>query len=172
MITQNKFMAGSIGLALLFMGGIGYLIAQVPALFIASPTGLEQINVVVPSSGTVVTNPQTQTVTINQIRNASGYLLVGAGTTVTTQIPNTVSKVLATGAITTWNTVFPVAPYDGEMLAIACPGGTATVATSATLPAGVTIVGTAFTSCTSGGIGANTGEWEYSLAQNTWYRIQ
>jgi hypothetical protein len=171
-ITQNRFVAASIGLMLLIAGGIGYVAAQVPGLFIASPTGLEQINVLVPSTGTLTTNPQTQTVTLNQIRNASGYTLVPTGTTVNTTVPNTSSKLLATGAITTWNVTFPLAPYDGEMLAVACPGGTATVAMTATAPSGVTVVGTAFTACTSGGVGANTAEWEYSLSANVWYRIQ
>lgn len=153
-------------------GALAPLLAQVPGLFIASPTGLEQINVLVPNSGLPITNPQIQTITLNQIRNASGYLLVPTGTTVNTTVPNTASKALATGAITTWNVTFPTAPYDGEMLAVACPGGTATVAMTATAPSGVTVVGTAFTACTSGGVGSNTGEWEYSLSANVWYRIQ
>lgn len=151
---------------------VGYALAQVPNLFpIASPTGLEQISVVVPSTGTVVTNPGITTVTLNQIRNATGYQLVATGTTVTTQVPNTTMALLATGAITTWNVNFPLAPYDGEHLYIACPGGSATVAATATLPTGVTIVGTAFTACTSGGVAANTAEWIYSITANVWYRI-
>lgn len=165
---MKKLLAGLAGL--LALGS--FALAQVPGLFIASPTGLEQINVVVPSSGAVVTNPQIQTVTVNQIRNAAGVLAVPTGTTVNTTVPNTVSKAIATGAITTWNITFPTAPYDGEMLAVGCPGGTATVAMSATLPTGVAVVGTAFTACTSGGAAANTAEWIYSLSANTWYRIQ
>lgn len=161
----------ALGVACLLLVAVAAL-AQVPGLFIASPTGLEQINVVVPSSGTVVTNPQIQTVTVNQIRNAAGVLAVPTGTTVTTTAPNTVSKLVASGAITTWNVVLPLAPYDGEMLEVACPGGAATVAVTATSPASVAIVGTAFTACSSGGVGANTAEWIYSLAANAWYRIQ
>ena len=66
---------------------IGAAVAQVPGLFIASPTGLEQIEVVVPSVGAVTTNPQKQQITVNQIRNSEGYVLVGAGTTVNTTVP-------------------------------------------------------------------------------------
>lgn len=108
--------------------------------------------------------------TLNALRNATGYLLVGTGGTVNTTIPTNDSIVLATGAITTWNITFPTAPYDGQLVKVACPGGTATVAMSATLPSGVAIVGTAFTACTSGG--AATADWIYATSTNTWYRNQ
>ncbi len=110
--------------------------------------------------------------TVNALRNATGYLAVATGTTVNTTIPATAAKVFATGAITTWNIVLPIVPYDGEAVAIACPGGSATAAITATAPSGVTIVGTAFTACTSGGAAANTAEFIYSTAANVWYRIQ
>lgn len=148
-------------------------LAQVPGLYITSPTGLEQIEVLVPSTGTIVTNPQKQEVTINQIRNAAGVQVVATGTTVNTTVPNTVSKLVNSGAITTWNIIFPVLPYDGETLAVACPGGSATVAMATTGgPTGVAVVGDAFTACTSGGVAANTAEWIYKTSANTWYRIQ
>lgn len=155
--------------ALGLLAGIAY--AQVPGLFIASPTGFEQINVTVPSSGAVVTNPQIQTVTINQIRNAEGYVLVAAGTTVATTIPNTASVAIATGAITTWNVTFPTAPQDGQIAKITCPGGsTTTVAVTATAPAGVTIVGAAYTSCSS--TTPTDAAWHYAIASNIWYRTE
>lgn len=150
---------------------VGVAIAQVPGLFIASPTGLEQINVLVPSTGTLVTNPQIQTVTINQIRNSTGYVLVAAGTTVATQVLNTQDNILATGAITTWNVNLPTAPFDGELVSISCPGGTAsTLNVAATLPASVTIVGTANPTCTSGG--ASGAEYTYNSSGNIWYRLR
>lgn len=110
--------------------------------------------------------------TVNALRNATGYQLVPTGTTVNTTVANTASKVLATGAITTWNIVLPVLPFDGQDVAIACPGGTATAAITATEPSGVTVVGTAFTACTSGGAAANGAEYIYSKSANVWYRIQ
>lgn len=163
---------------LLFAGAFALLaaaaLAQVPGLFVTSPTGLEQIEVLVPSTGTIVTNPQKQQVTINQIRNAAGVQVVATGTTVNTTVPNTVSKLVASGAITTWNIIFPVLPYDGELLAVACPGGAATTVAMATTggPTGVAVVGTAFTACGSGGAAADTAEWVYSRTANVWYRIQ
>jgi hypothetical protein len=146
-------------------------VAQVPGLFIASPTGLEQINVLVPSTGTLVTNPQIQTVTINQIRNTQGYTLVAAGTTVNTTIPNTSSILLATGAITTWNVTFPTAPYDGLLVKIGCPGGNVgTLTPAATLPTGVTIVGASFGSCTEAT--PTDAAWIYNTSGNIWYRTE
>lgn len=105
---------------------------------------------------------------INAMRNATGYIAIATGGTVNTTIPATASRAVATGAITTWNVTFPTAPFDGQMIQVSCPGGTATVAMTATLPSGVAVVGTAFTTCTSGG--AATAEWIYSTAANTWYR--
>ena len=142
----------------------GAALAQAPGLFIASPTGLEQINV-------LGTGPQIETVTLNQIRNAQGYITVAAGTTVATTVPNTASWVLATGAITTWNVTFPAAPYDGEILREGCPGGNiGTLANTATLPTGVTIVGAAATSCTEAT--PTSAGFIYSLAANIWYRTE
>lgn len=106
--------------------------------------------------------------TVPAMRNATGYIAVATGGTVNTTIPTTASRAIATGAITTWNITFPTAPFDGQMIQVSCPGGTATVAMTATLPSGVVIVGTAFTTCTTGG--AATAEWIYSVAANTWYR--
>jgi hypothetical protein len=164
---MKKILAGIATLALL----AGVAIAQVPGLFIASPTGLEQIDVVTPSTGTVVTNPRIQTVTINQIRNSEGYALVAAGTTVTTQISGTTSVLLATGAITTWNVNMPTAPFDGYKVKIGCPGGNVgTLSLTATLPTGVTVVGAANTSCTTAT--PTDAAYIYALSSNIWYRTE
>lgn len=146
-------------------------LAQVPGLFIASPTGLEQINVLVPSSNGIVTNPQIQTVTINQIRNAEGYTLIAAGTTVTTQAPNTSAALLAIGAITTWNVNMPLAPTDGQLMKLSCPGGAVgTVSLAATLPTGVTIVGASYASCSS--TSPTDAAYLYNASGNIWYRTE
>lgn len=164
---MKKILAG-IG-ALLLVGSLA--LAQVPGLFIASPTGLEQINVLVPSSGAVVTNPQIQTVTINQIRNSEGYVLVATGTTVATTIPNTASVAIVTGAITTWNVVLPTAPADGQIAKLTCPGGAvSTLNLSATLPTGVTIVGAAYTSCSA--TSPTDAAYHYNQSGNIWYRTE
>ena len=162
-LIRSAAALGMVGLAAL-------AIAQVPALFIASPTGLEQINVLVPSTGVIVTNPDISTITVNQIRNADGYILVAAGTTVSTPMPNTAAMALATGAITTWNLTLPTAPYDGENALVGCPGGNVgTLSITATAPSGVAIVGANPTSCTEAT--PTSARFEYSLSANTWYRV-
>ena len=108
--------------------------------------------------------------TIQALRNATGYTLATTGTTVNTSASQAASKLMAGGAITTWNITLPSPAFDGEDVAIACPGGSATTSVGALGTA--IIVGTAFTACTSGGVAANTAEYVYSTATNTWYRIQ
>lgn len=171
-MTTRKLGFRLAALSVLIVACLGAMaVAQVPGLFITSPTGLEQIEVFVPSTGVVTTGSQKVQVTINQIRNSTGYVLVGAGTTVATQVTNAQDNVLATGAITTWNLNLPLAPADGQQVNISCPGGTATTLNvAATLPAGVAIVGTATPTCSSGG--ASGAEYTYALAANTWYRIR
>lgn len=160
---MKKLLAGIAALGLM----AGLALAQVPGLFIASPTGLEQIEVLVPSTGTIVTNPQKQQVTINQIRNSEGYILVATGTTVATTIPNTASIAIVTGAITTWNVTLPTAPADGQIAKVTCPGGSvSTVAVSATSPQ--TIVGTSYTSCSTN----SDASWHYAVTPNVWYRTE
>ena len=146
-------------------------VAQVPSLIYTAITGLEQVEIFVPSTGAVTTGPQKVQVTLNQLRNATGYVLVAAGTTVATQVTQSQDNVLATGAITTWNVNLPTSPLDGQQVNIACPGGTAsTLNVAATLPTGVTIVGTANPTCSSGG--ASGAEYNYNASGNIWYRIR
>lgn len=105
------------------------------------------------------------------LRGGESHSFGAAGTTVTTQVPATSSIVIASGAITTWNVNLPTKPFSGQRVIIACPGGTVTTLTiTATLPAGVALVGTNPTSCTSGGTIAQGVGWTYSVSANTWYR--
>jgi hypothetical protein len=162
-----------IGLGALVFAGCIAALAQVPGLYIASPTGLEQINVLVESTGTAVTNPQIQTVTINQVRNSSGHALVSTGTTVTSTPTNIVGNLIATGAITTWNVTLPNPAYDGEMFQVV--NGTGSSFTSnVTVTAGTTpqnqVLAQSFASQSiSAGAAA---EWTFDLASLTWYRIR
>jgi hypothetical protein len=162
---MRKYLFGLFGLAALAAAGFAW--AQ-GIITLTSPAGTEFITVYPLAPGGGPGGGQAQ-VTINQIRNSTGYLLVATGGTVNTTIPNTVDDLIVTGAITTWNVTFPTAPFDAQLIAESCPGGTATtVVNSATLPAGVAIVGTAVTTCTP----AAGGEWQYSASANTWYRIR
>lgn len=151
------------GIAALLIGGVALAQTIVTQNLTGNETVLFQ-------SGGV--GGQTGATTVNALRNATGYIAVATGTTVNTTVPNTASKAVGIGAITTWNVTLPTTPFDGQDVAIACPSGSATVAVTATSPVGVTIIGTAFTACTSGGVAANTAEYIYSVATKTWYRVQ
>lgn len=160
----RKWLAG-IGIAACLAGvALGVAWAQVTISF--NLTGNEIVNTYLPGSG--ATNP----VPVYVLRGGNNHSLVAAGTTVTTQVSAAAKAVIATGAITTWNINLPTAPYVGQNVIIQCTGGSVTTLTiTATLPAGVVLVGTNPTSCTSGGSGANASVWEYSVSANTWYRI-
>lgn len=143
---------------------VGVAVAQVPATL--NLTGNEIVRAALPGGGSDIAVP------VYVLRNGSTQTLVGAGTTVTTQVAAATEKLLATGAITTWNVNLPTAPYSGQNVIIGCPGGTvSTLTITATLPASVALVGTNPTSCTSGGLISQGVGWTYSVTANTWYRF-
>lgn len=141
----------------------GVAIAQVPGTF--NLTGNEIVRAALPGGGSDIAVP------VYVMRNGHSHTLVATGTTVATTVPATAGAVLATGAITTWNIVLPTAPYSGQTVVIACPGGdTTTLGITASLPASVAIVGTNPTSCTASTATSST--WTYSVSANTWYRVR
>jgi hypothetical protein len=160
----NNFKRWLLGLSIVGALVSGFALAQVPATLNIS--GNEIILGALPGGGSQIAIPA------YVLRNGNNHTLVPAGTTVITQATNNAKTLLATGAITTWNINLPTAPFVGQNVLINCPGGTVTTLNiTATLPAGVALVGTNPTSCTSGGSGANAVAWEYSVTANTWYRI-
>src|SRR5215475_8550446 len=104
------------------------------------------------------------------LRGACNYQAIATGATVNTTVAQGTCKLIATGAITTWNITLPTAPYDGQLIAVACPGGTATTVAVTYTPGSLS--GTAFTTCTSGGVSPNGAEWLYTASNTTWNRIQ
>lgn len=157
----------AIGAALCIAAGAA--LAQVPALFLASPTGTEQIEVIVPSTGAVVTSPQKVQVTVNQIRNSTGYQLTSATTgTVTTTLST--DNLIFTAAATTVTVNLPPLPADGQLFSLnngtsANFVGTITVATTdgSTIANGATAVN----------LGANgSQEWQYTIGSKVWYRLR
>jgi hypothetical protein len=165
-MMMKKLLLGIGALGLL----IGVAIAQVPNLALVSPTGTEQINVLVPSTGTIVTNPQIQTVTINQVRNTTGYQISSAttGTIVTTTATD---NLLLTGAVTTATIDVPPSPPDGALFSI-------TNATTSNFSGTITIASTdssSFipTSPSISNLAQQTGqEWQYVKSSTTWYRVR
>ena len=148
---------------------VGIAAAQVPALFLNSIAGTEQVNVVVPATGTVVTSPQIVTVTLNTIRNTTGYQLSSAttGTVVTTTATD---NLIFTAAATTVTVDLPPSPSDGALFSLnngtgSNFSGTITVATTdgSTIANGATAVNLG---------SAGSQEWQYTAASKTWYRLR
>ena len=158
-----KIAAVSIGAWFAVMTGLYFAIAQ-PVTTLAL-SGNEAINFAVGGPGG--TGGVT---TVYALRNACNYQAVGTGGTVNTTVLPTTCKLIATGAITTWNITMPTAPYDTQIVAVSCPGGTATTVAVTYTPG--TLSGSAFTACTAGGAAANGAEWIYSASNTTWNRIQ
>lgn len=153
-------------IAALPIGALAW-VAWAQPIALLNLSGNEIVNAALGAGGTGIQVPTFV------LRNGTGYQTQATGGTVNTTIINNVAKLIATGAITTWNITLPTTPFDGQMVEVACPGGTATtVAMTASAPAGVTIVGTAFTTCPTGGAAASTAEWIYSVASNAWFRVQ
>lgn len=99
---------------------------------------------------------------------SDGIVNVSGAATVTTTLVNSHSHpsniaVYAQGAITTWNIVLPVNTYDGQIVAIGCPGGTVT---TLNVTSNLSIGTGGPTSCTTG-TGAIV-SYQYSLVTNAW----
>lgn len=157
------FLGGALGLALAGSAAFG----QVTGVFTSNLTGNEAVRASLGSGGMDILVP------MYVMRHGVSHTLVATTTTATTVIPNTSGIVTATGAITQWNITLPTAPYNGQTVNINCAGGTVTgITVAATLPAGVAIVGTALTACTSGGTIAQGASFTYDTTNNTWYRYE
>ncbi|HEV2674148.1 MAG TPA: hypothetical protein VGV37_06360 [Aliidongia sp.] len=154
---KMKWAFGLLGL----LGLAGVAAAQtMPGLFIASPTGNEQINVI--NGG-----PAIATVTLRQIRDASGYQIVTQATSQTVQVANTSSVLDLTGATvaTTATVNLPLAPIDGQRIQVFSQAGVTTLTLAA--PGGQTIVGGATALAANGSV-----EYIYQLSTTTYFRIQ
>jgi hypothetical protein len=147
------------------LGAAGIALGQAGWYQITSPVGTEKVEV---NNGV---SAYQNYVTINQIRNATGYLTVGTGGTVNSTPTNVVNNLIATGAITTWNVTLPSSPTDGQLFAVINSTGSAfTTNTTVTAPGGATLA-VAFASQT---LAANGGgaEWQYQASNTTWYRVR
>ena len=147
------------GFAVVVLGGIA-LAQAIPGLFIASPTGAEQINV-------VNTGPQIASVLLKQMRDAVGYsvqspstgftLSFGAGQSLM-QIGG--SSTLATGTIN-----LTASPVDGQKNCFytkpAVTSLTLSASSGQTLNDAVTSTSATTQYC-----------YLYSLASTTWNRVQ
>ena len=130
---------------------------------ITSPTGNEIITL-------AGTGPQIQSVTMNQMRNSTGYQLTTTTTgTVNTTVAtdNLIFTAAQTGAITA---NLPPNPVDGQLFSLnngtgSNFSGTITVATTdgSTIANGATAVNLG---------AAGSQEWQYTLPSKIWYRLR
>lgn len=157
-------------LSILCLGSValaGLAFAQTPGVpnpyAITSPTGQEQINV-------LGAGPWIESVLLTQVRDAGGYALVVPTTGTTFQAPADVGVIHASPAATiaAWTVVTPVAPVDGQRLAISSTQIITAMILSAS--AGQTVIGGTVSSSFAA-VNGNV-EFIYSLATSTWYRIQ
>ncbi len=142
------------GAAYAQVSGVG-----IPAVFITSPTGAEQINVL--GSGA-----QIETITLSQARDASGYLAISQTSSDTRTIPNNVS-VLAYYGVTsgTATLTMAAAPVDGQRFQVFSTAGVGTLTLTANT--GQTVNNGATSLAANGNV-----EYIYQLSNKTWYRIQ
>jgi len=165
MTFRMKLLAGC-G-ALLALAGVA--IAQVPALFLSSLTGTEQINVLIPSTGLPTTSPRTTVVTSNTLRNSTGYQISSAtsGTVVTTTATD---NLILTGAVGTLTVDLPPSPGDGALFSL-------NNGTSSNFTGTITVATTDSSTIANGSTAVNLGtagsqEWQYTASGTVWYRLR
>src|SRR6266852_1084981 len=157
--------AALLGMAVI--AAAGYALAQ-GIIPLASPTGTELIYVLPIQSNGQPAATQAQ-ITLNQMRNTTGYLTVPTGGTVTCTPTNAVNNLIAIGAIRTWNITLPNPAFDGELFSIenstAAAFTTNTGVTAASTPQ-AQVLAVAFTGQT---LAANGGgaEWQFQLSNLT-----
>jgi hypothetical protein len=111
-------------------------------------------------------------VTVNQLRNATGYVAT-ATCCATVTIPNTVSRFIITAQPAAGTLSLPASPvFDGSIIEVinGTASAFATNAVTVNPNTGQTLVGGNIT-ITTLGAGASI-EVTYSLSNNTWYRVR
>ena len=147
-------------IGILLASGIGIAVAQVPTLFLPSPTGQETLDVTLGGAG-----PQITSVYLSQVRDAAGYRAITQAATQTLTVPAGVSVLAFHGATAGTATItMPAAPVDGQKLWIYSTAGittlTLTANTGQTIDSSLTVL--AATSATA---------MIYQASSKTWFRI-
>ena len=131
---------------------------------ITSPTGNEIITL-------AGTGPQIQSVTMNQMRNSTGYQLTSVTTgTVNTTVAtdNLIFTAAQTGSITV---NLPPNPVDGQLFSL--NNGTSSAFTGQTITLATTDSSTIANGNSITSLGnASSAEWQFTLASKTWYRLR
>ncbi len=113
-------------------------------------------------------------VAVDTIRNSTSYLAQAGGASIsgTYQIPNGVARLIITSQPNAATIQLPLSPTDGQCCEVinGTAGAFSTNVVTINVAAGPTLVGGAVTITT---LAAGTSiEFQYSLANNTWYRVR
>lgn len=118
------------------------------------------------------------------LRGGKNYQPLGTGTTVTGIVSPNVEEVVVTGAITTLNLSLPAAPFDGQTVTLACPGGTVSTLVLSAAFGGTTnntvgpvnpatiITGLNPSACTTTVQVSASMTYTYQATPSTWFRVQ
>ena len=117
------------------------------------------------------------------LREGQDFATIGAGTTITQTISPNTGQVIVTGAITTLNLSLPAAPYNGQTVRVACPGGTVSTLTLSAPFGGTTnqsqgplnpatvITGLNPTACTTTVQVSASMLYTYQATPSIWFRV-
>lgn len=164
MIFRHFRVAAFVALGLL-AGAVGGALGQAGWYQIISPTGAELVQALVNASA------YQNYVTINQIRNTTGYLLTSVATgslTATTNANRYIFTAALSGGVTL-TTPATTALADGEMIEVVNGTGSAFTQTiTLTAASGQTVNSGAVATLAAG----SSAEWQYAASTTTWYRLR
>lgn len=150
--------------AIIALAGVGFVAAQ--QLTTTTFSGNETWTVAVGGIG-----GQSQSVTMGQVRNSTGYTLNPVAGSLT--IPNNTNRFIITAQPAVATISLPLSPvFDGQMIEVVNGTASAFAANAVTVQpsAGQTLIGGNVT-ITTLAAGAST-EFQYSLSNNTWYKLR
>lgn len=148
--------------------GLGFVLGQGGVFPLTAPVGTEQFTVqgFQPNGQP---SPVLNTVTMNQVRNTTGYQLSSLTSGALT-LPTATNRLIFTAVVSGALAVTtPPAPFDGEMFEIVNgSSGAFTGTVTLTANAGQTVQAGAVATLAQNG----SAEWQYSASTTTWYRMR
>lgn len=144
-------------------GAIGGAMGQAGWYLIASPAGTELLQAFIPASA------YQNYVSINQVRNSTGYQLT-ASTTGTVTTTTATDNLIFTAAATTVTVNLPPSPEDSAIFSL-------NNGTSSNFVGTITVATTDGSTIANGATAVNLGsagsqEWQYTAPGKLWYRLR
>jgi hypothetical protein len=162
-IFRHVRVAAFVALGML-AAAVGGALGQAGWYQIASPTGLETLQAFLNASA------YQNYVTINQVRNTTGYLLSPAITGTVSLTSNTNRAIFNTATLGTVTLNLPPNPPDGQMAEVVNGTGAAfTTGVTVATTDGSTLVGAASTGALAA---SGSVEWQYTAPSKIWYRLR